>query len=673
MTEFVNPYSFVPFPSEISRDPEPPCGHSQRFPDRWSGQIDVALTCLSPLLIRGYGKIERAKVGTGKVEEIDVPPRDGSGQLFIPGSSLHGALRSLHETLAGGCLRVFDDTFVPVYRSLPKPLGTSYRLALVERDQKDEVTLRLCDADTVVYIDHRVFETAGSPEQLHSGARFVLEPSPPLLPQTHGKRRTYLQDAGKATYTKDGEWVVLVTDTRVRSAGKPDHPRRCYFAAGRIGNERVPVEHEVLEDFRLLVAGADDLRPTRASKSGGNKQIGVHWPPVKEGGSQRGSKVIGYRDLANPDLRQGQVLWVEVRKGRVRSLQLAQVWREMGKGNAGTRVPASLNCCSNPEHLCISCRLFGSADNERGKEGREAVQHSYRGHVRVLDAHPVEAEVDGHVYTLSALGSPKPGAGQFYLNNKNVKPAAVKTKPARQWGAAADQPAPRQLRGRKMYWTTTWSDVRRRRAEAEHDDVDSLMNSRAQPVAKDSTFQSAVVFENLTSVELGSLLAALDPNRWAVATGHNQPLAVRLGGGKPLGFGVVQSEVTELRLDDSASRWLGTVSAAERVGIDDLVKSFVTAAPAHVTDTWSSLAHLLTLDFVNPDLVQYPIGSPDAFAFWGNSIGETQGTKTLPLINLPDASRDGDAQVLDGRNAAPMTDPYSRAPKKNWSSRQGRR
>jgi CRISPR-associated protein (TIGR03986 family) len=647
MTEFVNPYSFVPFPSEISRDPAPPCGHSQRFPDRWSGQIDVALTCLSPLLIRGYGKVEK-----GAAEEVDVPPRHSSGELFVPGSSLHGALRSLHETLAGGCLRVFDDTFVPVYRAQVKPLGLNFRLAVVQKEQQEGVTLRLCDANSVVYVDHLVFKAAGSPDQLRSGARFALEPAPSLVPQSQGKRRTYSEAAGRARYTRDGEWVVLVTDTRARDGEGP-----CYFAAGRIGNERLAVEQDVLEDFQLLVEGADDLRTARVSKSGEASQTGVHWPPLKERGSQHGSTVIGYRDLASRNLRDGQVLWAEVRNGRVYSLRLAQAWRELGTGATAARIPSSLKACTDPNALCISCRLFGSANTEAGKEGREAVQHSYRGHVRVLDARPVRAEVDDDVYTLTAPGSPKPGAGQFYLNNANVKPAAPNATPARQWGAAADQPTPRQLRGRKMYWTTTWSDVRRRRAEAQDPDSDSELVSRAQPVAKGSTFQSTVVFENLTSVELGSLLAALDPGRWALAAGREQNLAVRLGGGKPLGFGVVQSEVTQLRLDHSASRWLGVADVVPTADIGDMVTTFVEAAPAPVTDTWESLAHLLTVDFVDRDLVQYPVGTSNVFDFWGKSIGVTRGTQTLPLIALPDASSDGADQVLDGRDAAPKTNP----------------
>ena len=45
----------------------------------------------------------------------------GTTVLRLPGSSVKGAVRSLHETLAGGCLRVFDEDFIPSYRDRRGP------------------------------------------------------------------------------------------------------------------------------------------------------------------------------------------------------------------------------------------------------------------------------------------------------------------------------------------------------------------------------------------------------------------------------------------------------------------------------------------------------------------------------------------------------------------------
>lgn len=64
-------------------------------------------------------------------------PRRHDGQVFIPGSSLHGAFRSLHETIAGGCLRVVDPDFVPVHREVPTPTTTEgLQLAVVTNVDK---------------------------------------------------------------------------------------------------------------------------------------------------------------------------------------------------------------------------------------------------------------------------------------------------------------------------------------------------------------------------------------------------------------------------------------------------------------------------------------------------------------------------------------------------------
>jgi hypothetical protein len=56
---------------------------------------------------------------------------DDAIEQIIPGSSLHGALRSLHETLTGSCLRIFDPDFVSSYRDIARDTA-DLRLALIE-------------------------------------------------------------------------------------------------------------------------------------------------------------------------------------------------------------------------------------------------------------------------------------------------------------------------------------------------------------------------------------------------------------------------------------------------------------------------------------------------------------------------------------------------------------
>src|ERR1700733_6147709 len=96
VAEFINPYTFVPLPAAIARSA--PSGHHCAGPVHVSGAMTVEWTLQTPLLLPQAHPAVRA------------------GQVVVPGSSVKGALRSLHETLMGGCLRVVDEEFVPVYR-----------------------------------------------------------------------------------------------------------------------------------------------------------------------------------------------------------------------------------------------------------------------------------------------------------------------------------------------------------------------------------------------------------------------------------------------------------------------------------------------------------------------------------------------------------------------------
>lgn len=104
---FVNPYTFVPFPAAFAGRCAP---HGHRGDSQlWSGTIGITIKARTPVLVRG----------TCGADETTLPHRpgpDGVDQQIIPGSSLHGAVRALHETLTGSCLRVFEQDFSPVYR-----------------------------------------------------------------------------------------------------------------------------------------------------------------------------------------------------------------------------------------------------------------------------------------------------------------------------------------------------------------------------------------------------------------------------------------------------------------------------------------------------------------------------------------------------------------------------
>lgn len=82
MNDFVNPYTFVPFPEidDWAAIRSVPAGHDRLLDGRYSGRIEVKLTTRSPLLIRGIRPGE---------EESPPPSRGGAVSAvragFVPG------------------------------------------------------------------------------------------------------------------------------------------------------------------------------------------------------------------------------------------------------------------------------------------------------------------------------------------------------------------------------------------------------------------------------------------------------------------------------------------------------------------------------------------------------------------------------------------------------------
>ncbi len=80
----------------------------------------------------------------------------------------------------------------------------------------------------------------------------------------------------------------------------------------------------------------------------------------------------------------------------------------------------------------------------------------------------------------------------------------------REWGSSADNRQPRQLRGRKYYWSTRPAKQQPRRSEKRQHHSDEVVTS-ARVFPFQQRFDTTVCFDGLTLPELGGLLAALQP------------------------------------------------------------------------------------------------------------------------------------------------------------------
>jgi len=161
----------------------------------------------------------------------------------------------------------------------------------------------------------------------------------------------------------------------------------------------------------------------------------------------------------------------------------------------------------------------------------DAVLVPQEGHRPLADA-PITPKI---------LSGPKPTSFQHYLTQRNPDNR-------HRLDHYAESPQNTAIRGHKLYWhrgPTSLDDVKETAQvswQADPDNPNSRPDSQhtqIRPVTEGTQFTFRVDFENLSEVELGALLWALEP-----AGAEGQEFCHKLGMGKPLGMGAVKLEPT---------------------------------------------------------------------------------------------------------------------------------
>jgi CRISPR-associated protein (TIGR03986 family) len=669
-TTFINPYTFVPFPERIARA-EPP-GHALLGKGRLSGSFTVTWEFTTPFQAQ---------------EEVS-----GTALLRLPGSSVKGAIRSVHEALAGGCLRVFDDQFTPSYRDVANVRADSWTMATVTEATMDGQPLAVQLCDEVVWVPlANLRAVPGS--SLSTGSRVVIADSD-VPPHRNSLGRKELADSAVVWRAgEDGKWVVLVTAAGTRVKEKVSKktgetkPGGYFLACGRLSKETAKVGEDAWHGFQFAAAGADDMRKKKrtsrqAEAAGDDAGMAEELPAEPE--KQPTELVIfhgtevGRRRVVTGRLWPRDVIWVKVSQdgGEVEEISLAALWRHPGWGvgrdgsrrgsadswTAGERVPGHLRACDDPGLLCPSCRVFGSADTSvRGRDDRSD-QRAYAGHVRFGDACSREPVTLTEILR-APMGAPRPGAGQFYLSYTDTSPARDRDdKPTREWGAAPDIVDRRQLRGRKFYWHADpdRQDPPRHKARRHQltrpDGKPSELVDHRWIAPAGTQLSQQVTFDNLDQADLGGLLAAFEPRR-VLCADPDRELRLHLGGGKPLGLGSCRATVSGLRVWTARSRYGTEPPAQPDRGSWDA--AFLSQVPVEVTATWPALEAALADDTVDPARVWYPPGArwserraqaekfDRPFAFFTASSGMALHDKRSTLRKLiPLPAPDAEDQAL---------------------------
>lgn len=541
VTDFVNPYTFVPLPQKVMRG-QPP-GHDpgpDEARERYVGALEVTWHIQSPIAIptEEWGSI--------------------GGDVRIPGSSIKGAVRSTHEMLFGGCLRQVDLGYRPTYRQLPdSSVLDGWRLAVVLGNdevllcEEEKKTRRIVEAECLLKQKHEglpqtgdileVTKWFGEKNARRAAKEFKVSPSQ-SYESCAGERYVVLitKLGPRADSDTDGE-----STRSCRSKTQDKKPAKWYWSLGKLTRERATISSQAKNDFSWAMMEA---RPD------GERWINVF----------RGKAKLGQARGNEHALEPGSVIWVKVLNGMVTAIKLSQFWRERSEECLGDRIPKETHPCSGDNlRLCPSCSVFGSADTLNDKaitdeRRREGDQRSYAAHVRFGAA--VGVDLQGDEVTLAPLGQPHLGAGLTYL--EPTPPAAAPASRDERWSRwDSDGKQKRQLRGRKFYWhsdperqldhlqhTQGVGDVPGRHLKREHHSAD--MCTKAQLVTG-GTFRQTITFDGLDRFGVASLLAALQPGR---LLGDGE-FALHLGRGKPLGLGSVTAEITAARITTVAARY----------------------------------------------------------------------------------------------------------------------
>lgn len=645
MTEFINPYNFIPFPNQVIRRVPP--RHDPTFEEAkslYTGWFMIEWTLRSPMAVPvdEWGPIE--------------------GEIRVPGSSVKGAIRSVHEALFGGCLRAVDLGFRPVYRDLATAtVNEGWRMGLVVgSDERGRAKVRLCkeieDPSGLkpLRIESRILTGHYGPGMPQTGDVISFNQSDvtqPTEPAAEDYDRYKIQAVTghrrpkRLADYKAGDAILLVTD-------RPENNRqKCHWSVGVLTDWVLSVGKAAAIEYAWAI---DNARETAKVADKVVPHDGVMPQDVPHYRTRHG----GIRRSAGRELAPGDVIWVQTGsegpdddevgsspENVVTAIRHGQLWRTRATGRSLVdRLPSTtLHGCltgdnadgGGVEPLCLSCTLFGAADTEGDKE-RTGTHRAYAGHVRFGPAVHRLGGPKPEPSRLAPLSEPHVGAGIFYLEPEGADVAQQQARRGEpntaadrlsRWnsGERADN---RRLRGRKFYW-----------ASSPQEQLDKLTSTGGYPgqrlryqkgpnhsaeatatpaliLTKGRKLTQKVWFDGIDEVGLRTLLATFQPH--LLFGGEPVSYALHLGRGKPLGLGSVTAaiDLREMHIETLHARYGTPEDATPRL---DLASQQATEEQAldrcgdDLRDrVWPAAKKLLSIDALGDDawLVSYPTDRP---------------------------------------------------------------
>ncbi|MEC4818779.1 MAG: RAMP superfamily CRISPR-associated protein [Scytonema sp. PMC 1069.18] len=225
---------------------------------------------------------------------------------------------------------------------------------------------------------------------------------------------------------------------------------------------------------------------------------------------------------------QGVIIPGSSLKGVVRSIYEAITISCLCKTKADrTTIPNGYRECLDQKNLCPACQVFGAM--------------GWQGLIRFPDA--ITTQTKSSTGFMPSLYAPRPKREAYYKNGK--------------------------VAGRKFYYHTIKAV-----------DKGQQKGIAVQQAGSEFIFSTQLHFMNLTLAELGTLFIVLGQDK------PNNPIALKVGGGKPIGMGTMEiAEIHEIELlqtqQDWKQRYCNYIQSPENLTgnkLQDLIKQAIQAA-----------------------------------------------------------------------------------------------
>jgi len=576
----IAPYNFIPLPEkvkEVGADATPRWeNHDQIRDDSHSGWIDLKLTTLSPLFIRGPQKMKNGAWDNRESRKRPEPFTDSDGRVVIPGSSFRGMVRSLFEILTFSKIAPvskdqpffrdignkddYQNHFVEIsqrsqgfdYKNPSNPINRQLKAFkpkvkagfLVKKGES--WSIQECE---YARVDHSLISSLNLRVQTEL-RRGVRVPNPQLqgaavwveadkTDQSYFFRKQEITRNGRTNLRHPDQYLVFKRVRQISISQSNGLEKGTLVNTGPMANKHMEF---VFLPERTQGLSTWDLSDEQIRRFHDDDQIS-QWQkdafPKRKGREEAGG------------LRHGEPIFFLVDKSdktgelKVRYFGRAQLFRLPYDCSPYTMIPQGLGKAG----LDMAESVFGTVHREKKANGKQAI----KGRLCFLDLVGPEATtcVESNELIPETLASPKPTTYQHYLVQKSDQKNQLKSYFTKHQSDST-------IRGHKLYWHRWHEGLRLENLRAKEKvkdkndrpitklEANDTQHTTMKPVNAGTEFEGRIRFDNLSGEELGALLTALNLPKGC---------AHKIGMGKPLGLGSVQVTIEKMELIDPEKRY----------------------------------------------------------------------------------------------------------------------